>query len=88
LTNKPNEIELKKIIGEFIEDQLNMSFKEDSPLGEKLDSLNRLALIEFLSDKYANDFSEILIDPKAWNSIESMSKSIIYIIGESDTTSA
>ena len=88
MTNKPNERELKKIIGEFIEDQLNISIKEDSPLGEKLDSLNRLALIEFLSDKYATDFSEILIDPKVWVSIESLSKSTIYIIGESDTTSA
>jgi acyl carrier protein len=88
LKNRPNERELKKIIGEFIEDQLNISINEDSPLGEKLDSLNRLALIEFLSDKYATDFSEILIDPKVWVSIESMCKSSIYIIGESDTASA
>lgn len=76
------------MIGEFIQEQLNISVEEDSPLGEKLDSLNRLALIEFLSDKYAIDFSEILIDPKAWVSIESMSKSTFYIFREADTSSA
>jgi acyl carrier protein len=76
------------MISEFIQDQLNISIEEDSPLGEKLDSLNRLALIEYLSDKYATDFSEILINPKAWVSVESMSKSTIYVIGESDTSSA
>ena len=88
MSNNADERELKKIISEFIKDQLNISFNVDTSLGEKLDSLNRLALIEFLSDKYAIDLSEILIDPKVWASFETMAKSTINVIKESNTNNA
>lgn len=88
MANRPNDKELKKIIGGFVENQLNINIVEDSPFGEKLDSLNRLALIEFLSDKYAVDLSEILIDPKAWFSVETMTIFIISVIEKLDAYNA